>query len=170
MSPPHRPRPIRITLFNTLVLPHIDYCSTVWSTSLRKQDLTKLQRIQNRAMRIILECHPRAHITDMLDTLKWMSIKQRLHYNYCLFLWKIMNKKTPEYLSTCFTPVSTIHQHNTRSASKGLLHINRNSTKTLNMTGSKIWNSIPQHIRDARSYYSFKKGILNHIFNEIERF
>ena len=71
----------RITLYHTLILPHIDYCSTVWSNSLRKQDLSKLQRIQNRGMRIVLGCHPRTHIVDMLDSLKWVSIKQRFHYN-----------------------------------------------------------------------------------------
>ena len=65
------PSKTRITLYNTLILPHIDYCSTIWSNSLRKQDLVNLQKIQNRAMRIILECQPRTHIMDMLDTLKW---------------------------------------------------------------------------------------------------
>jgi len=164
------PSNTRITLFNTLILPHIDYCSTIWSTSIRKLNLSKIQRIQNRAMRIILECHPRTHITDMLDTLKWMSIKQRLHYNYCIFLWKIVNKQTPDYLSNCFTPVSLVHDYNTRSASTGQFHINHSSSKTLNATGSRIWNSIPQHVRDVRSLYSFKKNILTHIFKNIERF
>ena len=26
----------RITLYNTLILPHIDYCSTIWSSSILK--------------------------------------------------------------------------------------------------------------------------------------
>ena len=79
-------------MYIAVVRPHIDYCSTVWSPGLCNGDLTKLQRIQNRAMRTILECHPRTHITDMLDTLKWMSIKQRFYHNNCVFIWKILNR------------------------------------------------------------------------------
>ena len=164
--PPHA----RVTLFNTLILPHIDYCSTVWSTSIRKQDLIKLQRIQNRAMRIILECAPRTHITDMLDTIKWMSIKQRFFYNHCNLLWKINNNMTPDYLSTFFTPISSIHSHNTRSASAGRFYISQSHPKSLNATGSKIWNTLPQHVRDTSSLYSFKKSVLNYIFSHVERF
>ena len=164
------PPDCKLTLYNTLILPHIDYCSTVWSTSLRKSDLARLQRIQNRAMRIILDCHPRTHITDMLDTLKWMSINQRLNFNLGIFLWKIVNDKVPPYLSNIFTPVSQIHTHNTRSASSGRLHRNRTHTKTLSTTGSKFWNKIPQHVRDARSLYSFKRNLIPHIFSTIDRF
>ena len=156
--------------YNTLILPHIDYCSTVWSTSIRKQDLIKLQRIQNRAMRIILECAPRTHITDMLDTIKWMSIKQRFFYNHCNLLWKINNNMTPDYLSTFFTPISSIHSHNTRSASAGRFYISQSHPKSLNATGSKIWNTLPQHVRDTSSLYSFKKSVLNYIFSHVERF
>jgi hypothetical protein len=40
----------RVTLFNTLLLPHIDYCSTIWGNSICKADLKRLQHIQNSAM------------------------------------------------------------------------------------------------------------------------
>ena len=159
-----------ITLYNTLILPHLDYCSTVWSPSLCKKDLVKLQRIQNRAMRTILKCHPRTHITDMLDTLQWMSIKQRLHYNYCIFLWKIQNKQTPQYLNNYFTATSEIHTHNTRFSTRGSIYLQRSHPKSLNNIGPKIWNEIPQHIRDASSLFSFKKSILAYIFSSVERF
>ena len=116
------PASAKITLYNALKLPHMDYCSIVWSNSLRKQDLSKLQRIQNRAMRIALGCHPRTHIVDILDTLKWMSIKQRFHYDLIILLWKIMNNRTPPTLGNFFTPVTEIHTYNTRSSSQGNFH------------------------------------------------
>ena len=117
-----------------------------------------------------LDCHPRTHITDMLDTLKWMSINQRLKFNLCIFLWKIVNNRVPSYLSNIFTPVSQIHTHNTRSASKNMIHRDRSHPKTLSAAGSKIWNEIPQHVRDARSLFSFKKNLIPHIFSTMDRF
>ena len=46
-------------------------------------------------MRIILDRHPRNRIMDMLDSLNLMSIKQGLHFNLYIFLWKIVNKGPP---------------------------------------------------------------------------
>ena len=158
----------QITLYNTLILPHLDYCSTVWSGSIGKGDLGRLQKIQNRAMRTILHCHPRTHISDMLRTLKWMSVKQRLHYNLCIFMWKIIHNQVPPYLSNICTPVADIHGHNTRFSSNSSLFRNRASPKTLSSLGVKIWNEIPQHVRDAGSLYSFKKGCISHIFATME--
>ena len=157
----------RITLYNTLILPHLDYCSTVWCGSLNKSDLMRLQRIQNRAMRAILHCHPRTHILDLLRTLKWMSIKQRLHYNLCTFIWKIIHDQVPIYLSDIYTPVANIHNHNTRFSNNSSLFRRRTSHKSLSTLGAKIWNELPQHVRDARSLYSFKKGCVLHIFDTI---
>ena len=47
---PYIPRKTRKTMYNTLILPHIDYCSPVWS-SLPDNCIIRLQRAQNRAMR-----------------------------------------------------------------------------------------------------------------------
>ena len=45
---------------------------------------------------------------------------------------------------------------------------NRTSPKTLSSLGVKIWNEIPQHVRDAGSLYSFKKGCIAHNFANME--
>ena len=51
------PVKIRKMLYNSLVLPHLDYCSTVWHSC--NQTLSQsLERTQNYAMRVILS-HPR---------------------------------------------------------------------------------------------------------------
>ena len=101
----------KITLYNTLVLPHLDYCNTVWGSNLRKADIARLQRLQNRAMRIILQYHPRTYILGMLSTLTWMSVKQRLYYNLCTLFWKTINDKVPPYLQNICTSVSDVHLH-----------------------------------------------------------
>ena len=158
----------KITLFNTLVLPHFDYCSTVWGSNMKKADIVRLQRLQNRAMRIILQCHPRTHILDMLRTLKWMSVKQRLFYNLCIFLWKIVNNQVPSYLQNIFTPVTEVHSYQTRASTSCKFFRSRSSPKTLSFIGTKIWNELPQHVRDARSLFSFKKSCIQFIFDHVE--
>ena len=64
-----------ISLYNSIVLPHFDYCSTVWSNT-SGENITRLQRIQNRGMCIILKAGPRTHIEDMMNALcpSWSSL------------------------------------------------------------------------------------------------
>ena len=65
---PFLPIDTRALMFNSMVLPHLDYCCTIWGTT-SNTNIGKLQKIQNRGMRIILQCHPRTHIADMLSNL-----------------------------------------------------------------------------------------------------
>ena len=62
----------RITTYNVLVLPHLDYCATIWAAAGDGQ-IQRLQKIQNRGMRIILKCPHRTHIQDMLSKLIEMA-------------------------------------------------------------------------------------------------
>ena len=78
-------------------------------------------------MRIILQCHPRTHIVDMLRILKWMNLSQRLHYNLCIILWKIVNDEVPPYLQKI--SVSDINSYNTRASSNSHFYSNLSSPK-----------------------------------------
>ena len=153
----------RITLYNTLILPHIDYCSTVWGGSIKKGDLMRLQRVQNSAMRIILECHPRTHIVDRLSALKWLNIEQRLHYNLCILMWKIVHEEVPMYLSNLFGHIKQIHSYNTRSSKNSKLFKVHSHPKSLHFQGTSAWNDLPQQARFAQSISCFKREVSEHV-------
>ena len=59
-------------VLQALVLPHLDYCSVVWSRA-TKSDLGKLQLAQNRAARLALKSTQRTKINDMHVNLSWLS-------------------------------------------------------------------------------------------------
>ena len=155
----------RITLYNTLLLPHFDYCSTVWGSGISKGNLLKLQRIQNCAMRIILNCDSRTHIHDMLHELKWLNVEQRLLYNLNCLVWKSCNQKTPSYLQNIFTSQSAIHGYNTRSASQGAFAVQSSHKQSLLQNGTKSFNNLPFYLHSSESFDSFKRGIHSHIIN-----
>jgi hypothetical protein len=64
----------KILLFKSIVSPHVDYCSSLLYL-ITDEQMKRLQKIQNEIMRLILHCNKRTHISWMLDTLKWQSIK-----------------------------------------------------------------------------------------------
>ncbi|KAI8519728.1 hypothetical protein Bbelb_029850 [Branchiostoma belcheri] len=66
---PHRQR---IAVVNALIIPHIDYCCSVWGNT-TQNNIRRLQVVQNRAARLALGCDRDAHVDTMLKTLGWLT-------------------------------------------------------------------------------------------------
>lgn len=150
----------RATMYNTLVLPHLDYCCTLWGNS-GKNKIQRLQKIQNRGMRIVLQSHPRTHIKDMLGELRWLSVKQRILFLNCVFIFKILNGLTPSYLTPLLS--QTTHQHRSRASTLNNLFVQRAHPRSLTTTGTALWNSLPVCIRSLPKLTSFKGACAKHI-------
>ena len=152
----------RITLYNTLVLPHLDYGATVWGAA-SNTSLDRLQKLQNRGMRIILQCHPRTHIQDMLFELKWLNVNQRLKLQRLVLMYTILNGLTPNYMKDMFVGTSEIHHHDTRRRREGALYTQRTHPKSFTRLGSSEWNSLPLTIRDLPHVRAFKRACTAHL-------
>ena len=153
------PQSSLVTIYNTVMLPHIDYCSVVWG-GCNDRDITRLQRLQNRAMRVILKCHYRTHINTMLTSLKWMSVRQRLHYSRCVWMWKVGHGLVPGYMESMF---SSNFGYNTRSSTNGNYRVTACNHNTFQYSGIRAWNGLPHQIKALSSLPSFKKALTTHI-------
>ena len=104
----------RKLVYNSIILPHFTYCSTILYMA-NQTDLNRLQKLQNRAMRVILKCSIYTSISGMLDCLKWLNISQFIVYNVLIFIHKIsIDTNIPEYLKHILSKFDSIHQYNTR--------------------------------------------------------
>jgi hypothetical protein len=70
------PKHTLVTLYNTIVLPHFDYCDIIYDSADQGQ-LLKLQKLQNLAARLLLGTNRRAHREDMFSELRWLSLHNR---------------------------------------------------------------------------------------------
>ena len=102
-----------ISLINAFVFTKLFYCSTVWSNT-SKQNVNKLQSVQNFACRIILGLRKYDHITEGLKLLKWLSVKDKLLLNICTMVFKCLNNQAPSYLCNKFVRRFSVHNRNTR--------------------------------------------------------
>lgn len=66
----------RLLVYNTIIVPHINYCSTILFLS-DKNHIDRVQKLQNKCMRIILRKRRRTHIKAMLNELNFVSVKQQ---------------------------------------------------------------------------------------------
>ena len=100
-----------IFLINAFVFSKLFYCSTVWSNT-SKENVGKLQSVQNYACRIVAGLRKFDHISGALKSLKWLSVKDKLLFNDLVMVRKCLNNLTPSYLR--FQRRSIIHPRNTR--------------------------------------------------------
>ena len=114
-------------------------------------NLSKLQKLQNGGMRKILKCHPHTHVCDMLKVLKWLNIRQRILFANYILIFKIVNRKTPEYLSDIFTSSSDIQHYNTRTSISNRLYVQLGHKHSLRNYGHSLWNSLPPEIKTKTS-------------------
>ena len=67
---------VRKLLYQSLVLPHLDYCAVAWhSCGVVTSD--RIERIQNYAMRVILRQPPRTSSEQLRQALGWTTLRRR---------------------------------------------------------------------------------------------
>ena len=87
----------RCVIYKTIIAPHFEYCATLL-INMGATQISRLQKAQNRAMRVILQCDRRTKVESMLQALQFMNVRQRLYYNMCIFVCKILKNMFPEHL------------------------------------------------------------------------
>lgn len=77
----------KITVYKSIIAPHFEYFTTILFLC-NQEEIQRMQVLQNRAMRIILKCSKLTSSKWMLDTLMWMTIKQRIDMKTILLIRK----------------------------------------------------------------------------------
>lgn len=156
----------RLLVYNTIIRPHFDYCaSLLFLFDLNK--INALQKLQNRGMRIILQCNRYTPIAVMLAALEWISVSNRLFYMSMIFIYKIKNSLLPSYFNEFTSYSNEIHQHNTRNNHN--FYITRtNYKKSMNslfFKGFNQFNNLPTDIKNSPNLIIFKSKLIKHIKN-----
>ena len=79
-------------LVSAFVLSRLDYCNSLFA-GLSEDKTTKLQRIQNKATRLVLNLPKRHHISPLLKDLQWLLIEAGIDYKVALLCFKCLKKK-----------------------------------------------------------------------------
>ena len=88
-------------IISSLVFSKMFYCSSVWSNT-SKNNIKKLQLIQNFACRIITGSQKYDHVTPLLHQLNWLSVNEILQLRDSVMAFKCVNNLAPDYLCIKF--------------------------------------------------------------------
>ncbi len=149
-------------LYKSLVLPHLDYCDTVFMTA-SVTVLNKLQLIQNSACRTILLAEARTSTDEMHKELGLLKLNERRQLHLCFQLHKNIYVDDTSSLSKFFTPVIAVTGHRTRGAvGKSMVVVNLRSDtgrKAFSYHGPNSWNALPLQLRSIEIFNDFKKAV-----------
>ena len=116
--------------------------------------------------RIICNLRKFDHISTYMADLHWLRINEHIIFKVAVFMYKCATSTVPQYLSDL---VMKTHHRPLRSSSNGLLPISKcNTTQVRNSSfsamGPRIWNELPQSIRQAVTLDQFKKLLKTLLF------
>ena len=102
----------RRILFNALIKPILEYCCTVWGNC-SVENLQRLLRVQKRCARLILDATIYESSVELFDKLGWLPIDDIVRVRNIFMMHKISQGHCPEYFSSYFKYVRSIHSHRT---------------------------------------------------------
>ena len=148
----------RILFYKSYIQPHIDFCNIVWGSS-SETNKQKILRLQKRACRVILD-YKVEDSSQAMDTLKILSIYDRLYLRKAKFMFKVYQHITPDYISEQFTLRNNVNTSvNLRSATASCFIPPKPRTEyykhSLRYSGCLVWNSLPDEIKRAESLNTF---------------
>lgn len=148
----------KIMLYKSIVASHFEYCPTVLFLANRRQK-RRMQRIQNKAMRLILGCTRTTPSATMRDWLHWMTVEERLTVRTLEFIFKLKNGLLPRYLTEIIQYGTDVHNHNTRTAMDLRLQNFRKAgtQNSLFYKGFQLFNRLPDEVKQANNLHSFKR-------------
>ena len=165
------PKSLLMTIYKTFIQSRIDYGISIWGCT-TKENMYKIQRLQNRAARIITQNWDfTIRGLDIVRGLKIQNITERRDYFLTKLTFESIHGILPNYLCDRITMRFDIHGFNTRGVNNMNVHLpSRQGTifeKSLLYAGGKLWNSLSKVVKDSTGKFSFKtnykKYVLPHL-------
>ena len=144
--------------YKALVSPVIEYSCCVWDPSSQK-DIDKLEKIQRRAARYVLNRHQK---TESVEKLKWQTLQER-HRTTRLNMFYMIHNRLVNVKCNKLKPLPTRSQHKGHNAMyeriTGRTDYCNNSffPRTI-----RDWNSLPQAVVESPSLSTFSARVARH--------
>ncbi len=132
------------TVYNALVMPHFNYCSTIWHNNNQKH-LDKLYKLQKRAARIITKSDYTIRSSHIFQKLSWKPINLLLKRRDLFMTFKAIKGLLPDNIvqlfHTCENSGYELRSNNLKlSQPKPKTNFLKNS---FSYRGAACWNNIP---------------------------
>ena len=143
------------TLYSGIVEPHFRYCCSVWGCC---GTTDQLQKLQNRAARIVTNSSFDSPSRPLIVSLGWKTIRELVDEESRSMVYKSLNGLAPQYMRNLFTRNSSCNSRSLRNTATDLrlpMKTSANGQKCFSFRGAKLWNSLPAETKQASSINTF---------------
>ena len=157
--------PVIVDVARAIVLTKLDYCNSILAST-SEYNFNRLQVIQNRLARLVVNAPLRAHALPILFKLHWLPVRQRVQYKLAVLSYNALSTGRPKYLSELLIKYSPSRA--LRSSNQGTLVERRikhaHESRAFGYAAPKCWNELPIVVRNASSLSQFKRLLKTHLF------
>ena len=159
----------KIQLVNSLIHSRIDYCSALL-VGIKDSDVRRLQKLQNSATRFIFGQRSRRGVSDLRKKCHFLPIRHRIEYKICLLVYKSLNGDAPSYMTEMVEKRQPkakrlrVDNDTTRLEEVHSTCNYKTTERAFSVAAPKIWNRLPEQIRNSETLYSFKKSLKTCLF------
>ena len=155
-------------LYFAFVYPHVLYGIEIYANT-SYSVLDKLCKLNNKLIRILLNATLETPVMELYRTFNILPIPFLFEFKLLVFMFDCIyhRKYIPVIFSDYFKINSDVHNYNTRQSSNlhlDCVHSNSGQRQT-SFYASKLWNSLPQPLKNYTSKKTFRKNIKQYLFN-----
>ena len=125
-----------LLIYFGLVHPHLLYGLPIWGSTFPTY-LQKLQRLQNKAFRVISNCNPKTSAKPLFYQYKILKIQDFYYFEIAKIMHQYSNKHLPNCFTSFFTQISSIHYRFTRSNIRNDLYLSSRCQRSIKFQGTK---------------------------------
>ena len=116
---------------------------------------------------LVCKCKYTDHITPFLYQLHWLPVRYRIEFKVLLLVFKALRGLAPLYLGELLKPLE--RSRVLRSNFKCMLQAPRTKLvsagdRAFCSVAPRVWNCLPDNIKQASSVYDFKVLLKTHLF------
>ena len=157
----------RKTLCSALIQCHFDYSSSSWYSGINKGLKRKLQVMQNKMIRYILNLDSRAHLgCSEFENVNMLNVCDRVKQNKLNHVHNIWNGTSPAYIKENVNRICDTELRNCTRASANnffLPRVEMQGISTFYYSGIKDWNSLPASIKQIQDEEAFRNRVKSNI-------
>ena len=160
------------TLYNGIVLPHLQYCLIVWGDFVGGRNKTlagSLLKYQKKFVGMMSGARGRYHSDPLFAENAILKVDDLYRQQLRMYAWKFWNGCLPKGQAAMFQRTTERHGYVTRSAETGIAIETRNQ-RSIKYRLPKEWSSILEKQRQCSSLNAFKKGSKRQLIEQYTAF
>ena len=165
----HRPS---YSLYNGIVLPHLQYCLIVWGDfqgSRNKIAGSNLLRLQKRFVGMAAGCGRRVHTDPLFAKFGVLKIGDLYKQQLRIHGWQFWNGRLPIGQAVMLQRVSDTHRYGTRATGSNLA-IGGRDQGSICYRVPKEWATITEAAKQLKSIAAFKRNSKTMFITEYKKF